>query len=57
LEVVLFVYADYGKAKIENDFLKGDYKRDDILFFALNANCEGKGIRSFILTVLTKFIT
>ena len=33
-----FVYADYGKAKIDNDLLKGDYKRNDILFFAVNAN-------------------
>ena len=33
-----FVYADYGKAKIDNDLLKGDYKRNDILFFAFNAN-------------------
>jgi hypothetical protein len=33
-----FVYADCGKAKIDNDLLKGDYKRNDILFFALNAN-------------------
>lgn len=33
-----FVYADYGKAKINNDLLKGDYKRNDILFFAMNAN-------------------
>ena len=33
-----FVYADYGKAKIDNDLLKGDYKRNDLLFFALNAN-------------------
>jgi len=33
-----FVYADYGKAKIDNDLLKGDYKRNDILFFAMNAN-------------------
>jgi long-chain fatty acid transport protein len=33
-----FVYADYGRAKINNDLLKGDYKRNDILFFALNAN-------------------
>ena len=33
-----FVYADYGKAKIDNDLLKGDYKRNDIFFFALNAN-------------------
>jgi long-chain fatty acid transport protein len=32
------VYADYGKAKINNDLLKGDYKRNDIFFFALNAN-------------------
>jgi len=33
-----FVYADYGKAKIDNDLLKGDYKRNDIFFFALNTN-------------------
>jgi long-chain fatty acid transport protein len=33
-----FVYADYGEAKIDNDLLKGDYKRNDIFFFALNAN-------------------
>jgi long-chain fatty acid transport protein len=33
-----FVYADYGKAKIDNDLLKGEYKRNDIFFFALNAN-------------------
>ena len=33
-----FVYADYGKAKIDNDLLKGDYKRNDIFFFAINAN-------------------
>ena len=33
-----FVYADYGKAKIDNDLLKGEYKRNDIFFFAMNAN-------------------
>jgi long-chain fatty acid transport protein len=33
-----FVYADYGKAKIDNDLLKGDYKRNDLFFFAINAN-------------------
>ncbi len=33
-----FVYADYGKAKIDNDLLKGDYKRNDLFFFAMNAN-------------------
>jgi long-chain fatty acid transport protein len=33
-----FVYADCGKAKIDNDLLKGDYQRNDILFFASNAN-------------------
>ena len=33
-----FVYADYGKAKIDNDLLQGDYKRNDIFFFAMNAN-------------------
>ncbi len=27
-----------GKVKIDNDLLQGDYKRNDILFFALNAN-------------------
>ena len=25
-----FVYAEYGKAKIDNDLLKGDYKRNAI---------------------------
>jgi long-chain fatty acid transport protein len=33
-----FVYADYGKAKIDNDLLKGDYKRNDLFFLAINAN-------------------
>jgi long-subunit fatty acid transport protein len=33
-----FVYADYGKAKIDNALLQGDYKRNDIFFFAMNAN-------------------
>ena len=33
-----FVYADYGKAKIDNVLLKGEYKRNDIFFLALNAN-------------------
>lgn len=33
-----FVYADYGKAKIDNDQLKGDYKQNDIFFLAINAN-------------------
>ena len=33
-----FVYADYGDAKIKNDLLRGDYKRNDIFFLALNAN-------------------
>jgi long-chain fatty acid transport protein len=33
-----FVYADYGKAKIDNNLLKGDYDRNDIFFFAANAN-------------------
>ena len=32
------VYADYGKAKIDNALLKGDYKRNDIFFFAMNVN-------------------
>ncbi len=31
-----FVYADYGRAKIDNPLLKGDYKRNDIFFFAAN---------------------
>ncbi|MDB4264587.1 outer membrane protein transport protein [bacterium] len=33
-----FVYADYGKAKIDRDLLKGDYKQNDIFFLAFNAN-------------------
>jgi long-chain fatty acid transport protein len=33
-----FVYADYGKAKIDSNQLKGDYKQNDIFFFAVNAN-------------------
>jgi len=33
-----FVYADYGKAKIDNQLLQGDYKTNDIFFLALNAN-------------------
>ena len=34
-----FQYADYGKAKIDNDqTLKGDYKTNEIFFFALNLN-------------------
>ena len=36
--VAQFVYADYGEAKIDNQLLKGDYKRNDIFFAALNAN-------------------
>jgi long-chain fatty acid transport protein len=35
---VQFVYADYGKGKIDSDLLKGDYKRNDIVFIAMNAN-------------------
>ena len=33
-----FVYADYGKAKIDNQRLKGEYKTNDIFFLAVNAN-------------------
>lgn len=33
-----FVYADYGKAKIDNALLKGDYNRNDLFFLAINAN-------------------
>jgi long-chain fatty acid transport protein len=33
-----FVYADYGKAKIDNQLLKGEYKTNDIFFLAFNAN-------------------
>jgi long-chain fatty acid transport protein len=33
-----FVYADYGDARIRNDLLRGDYKRNDLFFLALNAN-------------------
>ena len=36
--VAQFVYADYGEAKIDNQLLKGDYKRNDIFFAALNTN-------------------
>jgi hypothetical protein len=32
------VYADYGKGKIDSDQLKGDYKRNNIVFLALNVN-------------------
>jgi hypothetical protein len=35
-----FVYADYGKAKIDNDLLQGDYKKNDILFFFLERQLE-----------------
>jgi long-chain fatty acid transport protein len=31
-----FVYADYGKNKIDSDLLKGDYKDYNLYFFALN---------------------
>ena len=33
-----FVYADYGKAKINSSNLKGDYKKNDLFFIALNAS-------------------
>ncbi len=33
-----FVYADYGDAKIKNDLLRGDYKRNDLFFLAFNVN-------------------
>jgi long-chain fatty acid transport protein len=33
-----FVYADYGKAKIDNGLLQGDYKNNDLFFFSINAN-------------------
>jgi long-chain fatty acid transport protein len=33
-----FVYADYGNAKIKNDLLRGEYKRNDIFFLAFNVN-------------------
>jgi len=33
-----FVYADYVKAKIDNTLAKGDLKRKDFLFYAINAN-------------------
>jgi long-chain fatty acid transport protein len=33
-----FVYADYGRAKISNTLLRGDYDRNSIFFFALNLN-------------------
>ena len=33
-----FVYTDYGDAKIKNDRLKGEYKRNDLFFLAFNVN-------------------
>ena len=33
-----FTYTDFGKARIDSDLLKGDYKRNDIFFFGINAN-------------------
>ena len=33
-----FVYADYGKAKIDKQQLKGEYKTNDIFFLAFNVN-------------------
>ena len=33
-----FVFADYGKAKIKNDLLRGEYERNDIFFSAFNVN-------------------
>jgi long-chain fatty acid transport protein len=33
-----FVYADYGKAKIDHQLLQGEYKTNDIFFLAFNAN-------------------
>ena len=33
-----FVYADYGKAKIDNQWLKGEYKSNDLFFLAVNVN-------------------
>jgi len=35
-----FVYADYGKAEINNARLIGEYDRNDLFFFALNANMK-----------------
>ena len=33
-----FTYADYGKAKINSNNLKGDYRKNDLFFIALNAS-------------------
>jgi long-chain fatty acid transport protein len=33
-----FTYADYGKAKINSSNLKGDYKRNELFFMALNVS-------------------
>jgi long-subunit fatty acid transport protein len=33
-----FTFADYGDAEIDNELLKGDYEKNDIYFFAINAN-------------------
>jgi len=35
-----FTYADYGSAKIRADGFSGDYKSNEILFFAVNASWE-----------------
>ncbi len=35
-----FVYADYGKAEINHALLTGEYDRNEIFFFALNANMK-----------------
>ena len=33
-----FEYADYGSAKIDNSLLRGEYDKNAITFFAVNAN-------------------
>mgnify|MGYP000518942923 CR=1 FL=1 len=33
-----FVFADYGTAKIRSDLLSGEYDKNHIVFFAMNAN-------------------
>ena len=35
-----FEYAHYGDAKINSSLLRGDYDRNDLFFFAVNANLK-----------------
>jgi len=33
-----FVWADLGRAKVRSLFVRGDYKHNDVFFFALSVN-------------------